>query len=318
MGLDVLGHQTTLRDRIEFSGVGVHSGKPVTMSLLPADADTGIVFSITNSETGKCVDIAGNVTSLGATDLCTVLGDPAGTYIATVEHLMAALHAYGIDNVIVELDACEVPVMDGSSQVFVDAIEAVGLTSLAATRCYIRVKKVVRVDMGASWGEFVPYDGTRFEVEIDFDSEAIGRQKFAGDMNANVFRDEICRARTFGFMKDVERLWAAGFALGSSLENSVVIGDDNKVINPEGLRYKDEFVRHKTLDAIGDLALSGAQILGCFRSYRGGHKLNSLVLQELLSDRDAYEFVGSPISKARVHHGELVAMTTPAYAANLV
>ena len=318
MGLNVLGHQTTLRDRIDFSGVGVHSGKPVTMSLVPADADMGIVFSVTNSDSGTCVDIPGNVNSLGATDLCTVLGDPAGAFVATVEHLMAALHAYGIDNVIVELDACEVPVMDGSSHNFVEAIRSVGLKSLAATRCYIRVKKAVRVDMGTSWGEFVPYEGTRFEVEIDFDSDAIGRQKFVGDMNADVFRDEISRARTFGFMKDVKRLWAAGFALGSSLDNSVVIGDDDKVINPEGLRYKDEFVRHKTLDAIGDLALAGAQFLGCFRSYRGGHKLNSLVLQKLMSDRDAFEFVGSPISKAKVHHGELVAMSTPAYAANLV
>ncbi len=318
MGLNVLGHQTTLRDRIEFRGVGVHSGNPVTMSLLPADADMGVVFSVTDPETGVCSDIPGNVSSLGATDLCTVLGNPSGAFVATVEHLMAALHAYGVDNVIVELDAREVPVMDGSSQVFVEAIDSVGLISLAATRCYIRVKKVVRVDMGASWGELIPYDGTRFEVEIDFDCASIGRQKYASDMNADIFRKEISRARTFGFMKDVERLWAAGYALGSSLENSVVIDADDKIINLEGLRYKDEFVRHKTLDAVGDLALAGTQFLGCFRSYRGGHKLNSMVLQKLMSDRDAFEFVGSPISKARVHHGELVAMNAPAYAANLV
>lgn len=318
MGMNVLGHQTTLRDRIVFSGVGVHSGKPVTMSLNPADADMGVVFSLTDPENGTNVDIPGNVNSVSATDLCTVLGDPSGVFVATVEHLMAALSAYGVDNVIVELDAAEVPVMDGSSHDFVEAIEAVGLTSLAATRCYIRVKKTVRVDMGASWGEFVPHDGTRFEVEIDFDSKAVGRQKYASDMSADVFRKEISRARTFGFMKDVERLWAAGFALGSSLENSVVIGDEDSVINPEGLRFADEFVRHKTLDAIGDLALAGAPFLGCFRSYRGGHKLNSLVLQKLLCEKDAFEFVGAPISKTNVHHGELVAMSAPAYAANLV
>ncbi len=318
MGMNVLGHQTTLRERIEFRGVGVHSGKPVTMSLLPADANMGIVFSVTDPETGHSTDIPGNVTSVGATDLCTVLGDPAGVFVATVEHLMAALRALGVDNVIVELDSPEVPVMDGSSHVFVEAIMGAGLTSLAASRCYIRVKKPVRVDMGASWGEFVPYDGIRYEVEIDFDCAAVGRQKFASDMNADVFNKEISRARTFGFMKDVERLWAAGFALGSSLENSVVIGDDEKIINPEGLRFKDEFVRHKTLDAIGDLALSGAQFLGCFRSYRGGHKLNALVLRQLLSEKDAFEFVGSPISKANVHHGDLVAISAPAYAANLV
>ena len=318
MGINVLGHQTTLRDRIEFSGVGVHSGKLVTMALLPADADMGVVFSVSDPASNTTLDIPGNVNSVSSTDLCTVLGDPDGVFVATVEHLMAALSAYGVDNVIVELDGAEVPVMDGSSHVFVEAIESVGLTSLAASRCYIRVKKPVRVDMGASWGEFIPYDGTRFEVEIDFDSKAVGRQKFASDMNADVFREEISRARTFGFMKDVERLWAAGFALGSSLDNSVVIGDDDTIINPEGLRYKDEFVRHKTLDAIGDLALSGAQFLGCFRSYRGGHKLNSLVLRKLLSEKDAFEFVGSPLSKPSVHHGELVAMSAPAYAANLV
>ncbi|MCF6322449.1 MAG: UDP-3-O-acyl-N-acetylglucosamine deacetylase [Rhizobiaceae bacterium] len=318
MGINVLGYQTTLRDRIEFTGVGVHSGKPVTMSLIPADGEMGVVFSVLNAQSGNGFDIPGNINFLGATDLCSVLGDPAGVFVATVEHLMAALRSCGVDNVIVELDASEVPVMDGSAHVFVEAIENVGLTSLSATRCYIRVKEPVRVDMGASWGELVPYDGTRFEVEIDFDCKAIGRQKFAADMNANVFRDEISRARTFGFMKDVERLWAAGFAIGSTLDNSVVIDDDQKVINPEGLRFEDEFVRHKTLDAIGDLALCGAPLLGCFRSYRGGHKLNSLVLRKLLSQKDAFEFVGSPISQTRVHHGELVTMSAPAYAANLV
>ena len=317
MGINVLGHQTTLKESVEFTGVGVHSGKPVTMTLHPADADMGVVFSVIDNKHNS-FDIPGNVNSVSATDLCTVLGDPSGVFVATVEHLMAALFAHGVDNVIVELDAAEVPVMDGSSSVFIKAFESVGLELLAATRCYLRVKKPVRVDMGASWGEFIPYNGTRFEVEIDFESEAIGRQKFASDMNSDVFRDEISRARTFGFMKDVERLWAAGFALGSSLDNSVVIGDDNKVINPEGLRYKDEFVRHKTLDAIGDLALCGAQILGCFRSYRGGHRLNSLVLQKLLSEKDAFEFVGAPVAKTSVHHGELVAMSAPSYAANLV
>ena len=180
------------------------------------------------------------------------------------------------------------------------------------------MKKAVRVDMGASWGEYVPYDGNRFEVEIDFDCPAIGRQRFASEITPEVFCNELSGARTFGFMKDVERLWAAGFALGSSLENSVVIGDDDRIINPEGLRYKDEFVRHKTLDAIGDLALAGAPILGCFRSYRGGHKLNSLVLKALLSDADAFEFVRSQGSKSRARSGKLETVNAPAYAANLV
>ena len=317
-GRVVIGHQTTLREKVEFSGVGVHSGQPVSISLLPAEADTGIVFSVTDAKTQVTTDIPANLSSVGATDLCTVLGDLGGAHVATVEHLMAALRALNVDNVIVEMDAVEVPVLDGSSIVYVDAIRSVGLTSLDAGRCYIRVNKPVRVDMGASWGEFVPYEGTRYEVEIDFDCETIGRQKFASDLTEDVFVTELSRARTFGFMKDVERLWAAGFALGSSLENSVVIGDDNQIINPEGLRYHDEFVRHKTLDAIGDLALAGAPILGCFRSYRGGHKLNSLALKALLSDRDAFDFVRPSRSRPKVAHGDLVSVSVPAYAAVLV
>ncbi|MEL7430466.1 MAG: UDP-3-O-acyl-N-acetylglucosamine deacetylase [Pseudomonadota bacterium] len=317
-GSELIGHQTTIRERLEFSGIGVHSGKPVNMVLLPAEADTGIIFNVPCLKSGQSKDIFANLASVGATDLCTVLGSLDAAHAATIEHLMAALRALNVDNVIVEMDGPEVPVMDGSSFVFVEAIQAVGLASLNASRCYIRVNKPVRVEMGASWGEFIPYEGTRFEVEIDFECEAIGRQRFASDINEDVFCHELSRARTFGFMKDVEHLWAAGFALGSSLENSVVIGDDNKIINPEGLRYVDEFVRHKTLDAIGDLALAGAPIIGCFRSYRGGHKLNSMVLQALLSDKDAFDFVRPSRSRPRVMHGELVAVSAPAYAAVLV
>ncbi|MCG6857247.1 MAG: UDP-3-O-acyl-N-acetylglucosamine deacetylase [Salaquimonas sp.] len=314
MGMNVLGFQTTLLDRLEFSGVGVHSGQPVSMALVPAEANTGILFSVTCPKRGVTRDIPATVNSIGATDLCTVLGDPAGVHIATIEHLMAALVALNVDNVIVEIDSTEMPVMDGSAHDYVEAIEAVGLAPLDEPRCYIKVMKPVRVDMGSSWGELIPFEGTRFEIEIDFDSKAIGRQVFKCDLTAKNFTRDIARARTFGFMKDVERLWAAGFALGSSLENSVVIGNDNRVINPEGLRYEDEFVRHKTLDAIGDLALAGAPLIGCFRSYRGGHKLNSLVLKALLSDRSAFEFVGASALRPRVRHGELVAVSAPAYA----
>ena len=317
-GTILLTYQTTIREKIEFSGIGVHSGQPVTMTLLPADAHTGIVFNVTCPRSGDCQDIPAVFTSIGATDLCTVLGEMGGVYIATVEHLMAALRALNVDNVVVEIEGNEVPVMDGSSRPYVEAINKTGLKTLGAARCYIRVNKPVRVDMGASWGEFIPFSGSRFEVEIDFESEAIGRQTYRNDLTAEKFTNELSGARTFGFMKDVERLWAAGYALGSSLENSVVIGDDNRVINPEGLRYVDEFVRHKTLDAIGDLALAGAPILGCYRSYRGGHKLNSLVLKELLSDRDAFDFVEASSSQTRVSHGDLVAVSAPAYAAVLV
>ncbi len=317
MVMNLLGYQATLNNRIDLSGVGVHSGVPVSISLLPADPNTGVVFQRSGVNGSDDIDIPAIVRSVGATDFCTVLGDPSGMNVATVEHLMAALRALDVDNVIVEIDGAEVPVMDGSSEVFVDAIDQVGLTRQAVRRRYIRVTKPIRVDMGASWGEFVPYEGIRYEVEIDFDTDLIGRQKFASDMSAEVFRSQLSRARTFGFMKDVERLWAAGYALGSSLENSVVIGDDNKIINPEGLRYTDEFVRHKALDAVGDLALAGAPILGCFKSFRGGHKLNALTLRTLLSDASAYEVVESPAKREHAAHAELVAVHAPMFAAKL-
>lgn len=314
----MLGFQTTIREKIEFNGIGVHSGQPVSMTLLPCEANTGIIFNVTCPKTGVVSDIPATVSAIGATDLCTVLGNPAKVYIATVEHLMAALRALNVDNVIVEVDANEVPVMDGSSRAFVEQINLTGLSVLDTPRCYIRVNKPVRVDMGASWGEFIPFNGTRYEVEIDFDCQLIGRQVFKGDITEQTFAKELSGARTFGFMKDVERLWAAGFALGSSLENSVVIGDDDNIINPQGLRFNDEFVRHKTLDAIGDLALAGAPILGCYRSYRGGHKLNSLVLEALLADKSAFDFVEPTVSQPRVTHSDLVAVSAPAYAASFL
>ncbi|MEM8749125.1 MAG: UDP-3-O-acyl-N-acetylglucosamine deacetylase [Pseudomonadota bacterium] len=310
----ITGKQNTIKARIDISGIGVHSGKPVSISLLPADADTGIVFQRTDVPLDQQVDIPANVEAVGATALCTVLGNPAGVHVKTVEHLMAALMALQVDNVIVELDCPEIPVLDGSSEVFVDAIDEVGLEAQSSTRRYLRVLREVRFEMGESWGVFTPYDGTRFDVEIDFESEAIGRQRFASDLTPDVFRKELSRARTFGFMKDVERYWAAGFALGSSLENSVVICADNKIINPEGLRYKDEFVRHKTLDAVGDLALAGAPFLGCFTSYRGGHKVNAMALEALLSDPANYEWTETKAPVLHASRIELMAVNAPAYA----
>lgn len=316
MGTKVSTKQNTLADRIELSGVGVHSGKPVSISLLPADEDTGIVFQRSDVSPLEQVDIAANVDSVGATDLCTVLGDPAGVHVKTVEHLMAALIALHVDNVVIEVDSAEIPVMDGSSEIFVEAIDQVGLVEQNRRRRYLRVLKEVRFSMGASWGVFEPHDATRYEVEIDFEEEIIGRQKFSSDLTPDVFRKELSRARTFGFMKDVERYWAAGFALGSSLDNSVVICDDNKIINPEGLRYTDEFVRHKTLDAVGDLALAGGQILGCFRSYRGGHKLNAMALQFLLSDPSNYEWTDAEPAVRGGARAELRSVAAATFAAD--
>ncbi|MEO9338120.1 UDP-3-O-acyl-N-acetylglucosamine deacetylase [Mesorhizobium sp. SB112] len=310
MGTDLFDRQTTIKSRVSLSGIGVHSGKDVAVHFHPASADTGIVF--------RGMDSAGQElralhSEVGSTDLCTMLGDPSGYHIGTVEHLMAAVFGLGIDNLVIETDGNEVPILDGSAALFVDAFDQVGLEILASRRRYIRVTKPVRIENGASWAEFKPYDGTRFDVTIDFESPAIGRQNFAVDLNADVFRRDLSRARTFGFMKDVERLWAAGYALGSSLENSVVIGEDSRIINMGGLRYPNEFVRHKMLDAMGDLALGGARFIGAFRSYRGGHKLNAAALHRLLSDRSAFEIVETS-SPARGRSAEMIVVNAPVHA----
>lgn len=310
MTVGLLGFQTSIAAPVTLTGTGVHSGAPVTLTFQPADAGTGIVFSRVFSD-GNSIEYRAVSSQVGPTDLCTILGSSPATWIATIEHVMAALYALGIDNVVVEVDAGEMPIMDGSSGAFIEAIEQAGIVNLGVKRRYIRVVKPVRIDSGASWSEFRPYDGTRFEVEIDFSTPLIGRQSWKGDLTPASFKDELSRARTFGFMRDVERLWAAGFALGSSLENSVVISDDDTVVNVEGLRYKDEFVRHKTLDAVGDLALAGAQFIGCYRSYRGGHKMNANALKALLNDPSAYEIVEAPVRSHRVRAGEFVPVQAP-------
>ncbi len=313
MSSDVVGLQTTISRSISLSGIGVHSGEAVSISFHPADPDTGIVFNRL-LPSGDVVSVRAVSSQVGSTDLCTLLGKAPDRSIATVEHLMAALYALGVDNISIELDGSEVPIMDGSASVFIEALDSAGLVNHSVKRRYIRVIKPVRIEMGGSWAEFSQHNGTRFEIDIDFDTPLIGRQSWKGEVTADTFRRELARARTFGFMRDVERLWASGHALGSSLENSVVIGDDDKVINIEGLRYRDEFARHKTLDAVGDLALAGAQFIGCYRSYRGGHKLNALALRALLADQSAYEVVEAPARRSTVRHGELVAVNSALFA----
>ncbi|MEM9733543.1 MAG: UDP-3-O-acyl-N-acetylglucosamine deacetylase [Pseudomonadota bacterium] len=307
--------QHTIADRIDLSGIGVHSGEKVSLSLLPADVNTGINFVRTDLPAHQQVDIPALSSAVAATDLCTILGDPASAHVKTVEHLMAALMGMGLDNVLVEVDNPEIPVLDGSSEEFVDAILSVGLKAQGRSRRRLRVLREVHVPMGNSWGTFTPHECPRFEVEIDFDDEVIGRQSYAVDLTPESFAKDVSRARTFGFMKDVESYWAAGFALGSSLENSVVIGEDNTIVNPEGLRYENEFVRHKLLDAVGDLALAGAPIMGCFQSYRGGHKLNAIALEALLSDPANYEWIGEEVvTGPRASRVELVSVKAPAFA----
>ncbi len=312
MGNDLFGYQTTIARRVSLSGVGVHNGTSVSITLLPSDADTGIIFH-KSMQDGELIEVKAIAHETGPTDLCTVLGKTEKSRIATVEHVLATLSALGVDNVIILIDGAEVPIMDGCGQAFVEAIDQAGISIQAAKRRFIRVLKPVRIDVGGSWAEFRPYEGTRFEVEIDFECPLIGRQIYSGDITPETYRRDIARARTFGFVRHVEHLWASGHALGSSLENSVVIGDDDKVINQGGLRWADEFARHKTLDAIGDLALAGARFVGCYRSYRGGHKLNAMALRALLSDRSAFEIVESKRRERRGAGVELVAVNAAVF-----
>lgn len=284
--------QTTLAREVILSGTGVHSGAPVSITLHPADKNTGIRFLLTENDEITS-EIPADFKAISNVTLCTVLSDADGRSVSTVEHLLAALRGLSVDNVLVEIDNGEVPIMDGSSIPFVTAIDECGLRELSAPRRFLKVLKPVRVEEGTSWGMLEPYNGFYLDVEIDFDCPQIGKQRMALDMNPGAFRRELARARTFGFMSDVERLWAAGLALGASLDNTVALGDEG-VINREGLRFDDEFVRHKTLDAVGDLALAGAPILGAYSSCRGGHRLNSLVVKALFEDKDAWCYVDAP------------------------
>jgi UDP-3-O-[3-hydroxymyristoyl] N-acetylglucosamine deacetylase len=284
--------QTTIGREIELTGTGVHSGANVSMVLHPAEADTGYRFLV--SKRGRIVsEIPAHVDFVKNLTLCTVLGDDTGVTISTVEHLLAALRGLSIDNCYIEVDAREIPIMDGSAAAFVAAIDGVGIRELHQPRKFIKVLKPIRVQENDCWGELKPHSSFHLDVEIDFDTPLIGRQRYALEMSSGAFRNEVAKARTFGFMRDVENLWKAGLALGASLDNTVALAED-RVMNPEGLRYPQEFVRHKMLDAVGDMALAGAPILGSYRSVRGGHRLNAYVLQKLLGDAEAWAMVRAP------------------------
>jgi UDP-3-O-[3-hydroxymyristoyl] N-acetylglucosamine deacetylase len=307
--------QTTLREQVAVSGVGVHSGLPATLTLHPADDDAGIVFQRVAADGGIEREIRADVRAVTATEFATVLGDASGPLCSTAEHLLAALRGLYVDNVIVEIDGPEVPIMDGSAVAFVDALDQAGLTTRAPPRRFIEVLKPVRATKGNAFGELRPYaKGFRVEAEIEFDHPLIRKQALSLDIEPDSFRCEIARARTFGFMKDVAKLWSAGYARGATLENTLVVTED-RVINPEGLRFADEFVRHKVLDAIGDLALAGLPLLAAYRTIRGGHKLNHAVLSALMADTSAWRVVeASEPSRRRRGHADLPGgLVAPAY-----
>ena len=284
--------QTTIAREVELTGTGVHSGAPVALILHPAESDTGFKFIVTKR--GRLTaEIDAHVDNVKCLNLCTVIGNDAGVTISTVEHLLAALRGLSIDNCYIEIDSKELPIMDGSSAPFVDAIDEAGIKELNAPRRYIKVLKPIRVDDGECWGEIAPHSGFHLDVEIDFENPLIGCQRIAHEMSPGIFRHELSRARTFGFMSDVERLWKAGLALGANLSNTVALGED-RIINREGLRFPQEFVRHKMLDAVGDLSLAGLPLLAAFRSVRGGHRLNANVLKALFADTTAWAVVEAP------------------------
>jgi UDP-3-O-[3-hydroxymyristoyl] N-acetylglucosamine deacetylase len=311
--------QTTLRDDVSVTGIGVHSGLPVTLTLHPAEANTGIVFLRTGITGQPDREIPANVRAVTATEFATVLGDQTGPLCSTAEHVLAALSGLGVDNALIEVDGPEVPIMDGSAEPFVGAIEQAGVVTLLSPRRYIQVLKPVSVTRDAAFGELRPYArGFRVEIEIEFDHPLIGRQSLDLDVEPDSFRREIARARTFGFMRDVAKLWSAGYALGATFENTLVV-TENRVLNPDGVRFADEFVRHKALDAIGDLALAGAPLLGAYRSVRGGHKLNHAVLSSLMADPTAWTIVeaGQMARRIRGHADIAAGLVAPAYRADV-
>ncbi|WP_051341004.1 UDP-3-O-acyl-N-acetylglucosamine deacetylase [Azospirillum halopraeferens] len=278
--------QHTLRSAIHTSGIGLHSGSTVRLTIAPADAGTGITF-IRTDKRGDAALIPAAWDAVADSRLCSVIANADRNTVGTVEHLMAALAGCGIDNAEVRIDAGEVPIMDGSSAPFVAMIERAGRLEQAAPRRAIRILKPVYVTEGSKVASLVPGEGTTYSFEIDFDNAVVARQTASFDLVPGSFAESIARARTFGFLHEVDAMRRAGLALGGSLDNAIVI-DRDRVLNEDGLRFEDEFVRHKILDAVGDLYLAGAPIIGHFHGCRSSHALNNKLLHALFADRSAW------------------------------
>ncbi|MCU0833983.1 MAG: UDP-3-O-acyl-N-acetylglucosamine deacetylase [Chromatiaceae bacterium] len=295
--------QRTLKTVIRATGVGLHTGEKVYLTLRPAAPETGIVFR--RVDLPEPVDIRACAENVGDTRLSTTLVS-GGARVSTVEHLLSAFAGLGIDNAYVDLSAAEVPIMDGSAGPYVFLIQSAGIEEQNRPKRFIRVKRPIRVQEGDKLAAFEPYDGFKVEFSIDFDHPAFhARAKTASvDFSTTSFVKEVSRARTFGFLRDIEALRQQNLALGGSMDNAVVV-DDFRVLNEEGLRYEDEFVRHKILDAIGDLYLLGRPLIGAFRGHKSGHALNNRLLRALMAETDAWEETTfedgepSPISFAR-------------------
>ncbi len=281
--------QRTLKSSVSVTGVGLHSGEKVTLSLRPAQANSGIVFR--RVDVKPVEEIQARADLVHDTRLSTCM-EQNGVRIATIEHLMSALAGLGVDNAIIEMDGAEVPIMDGSAGTFIFLLQSAGIVEQSAPKKFIRIKKTVEVKQDDKWVRFEPYNGYKLTFTINFAHPVFAntKQHVTVDLDEHSYIRDISRARTFGFMQDVENMRAQGLALGGSLDNAIVM-DEYRVLNADGLRFEDEFVKHKVLDAIGDLYLLGHAVIGAFSGFKSGHALNNALLRELLADDEAWEFV---------------------------
>lgn len=281
--------QRTLKSTVQATGVGLHTGEKVYLTLRPAAIDSGIVFR--RVDLAQPFDIRAEAHAVHDTRLSTCL-ESNGVRVATVEHLMSALSGLGIDNAIVELTSPELPIMDGSAGTFIFLLQSAGLVEQAAPKKFIRIKRTVEVRDGDKWVRFDPFNGYKLTFTINFAHPVFAntKQNVTVDLGEHSYIKEVSRARTFGFMHDVENMRAQGLALGGNLDNAIVM-DEYRVINPDGLRFEDEFVKHKVLDAIGDLYLLGHPLVGAFSGYKSGHALNNALCRAMLADESSWEFV---------------------------
>ena len=282
--------QRTLKRIVQATGVGLHTGKKVTLTMRPAAANTGVIYRRT--DLNPPVDFPADAKSVRDTMLCTCLVNEDNVRISTVEHLNAALAGLGIDNIVIEVDAAEIPIMDGSASPFVFLLLDAGIEELNSAKKFLRLKETVRIEDGDKWAELSPFNGFSLDFTIDFNHPAIdaSTQRYAMNFSAENFVKDISRARTFGFMRDIEYLQSKGLCLGGSFDCAIVV-DDYRVLNEDGLRFEDEFVRQKMLDAIGDLFMCGHNIIGAFTAFKSGHALNNKLLQAVLAKESAWELV---------------------------
>ena len=286
--------QTTISKPKSFSGIGLHSGNLINVKLKPSKENSGIVFVRTDIDKKiKDCSIKANYKNVSDTSLCTTIENEYGVKVSTIEHLMAAFNGIGIDNIIVELNGPEVPIMDGSSLPFIEIIESCGIKSLKAKRKFLKILKKIEVMVDDKYCSFTPGKNQKFSVEIDFDAEVVGKQSASTSLDNYNFKSFASNARTFGFMKDVEYMRSQGLGLGGSIDNCIIV-DNNEVINPEGLRHENEFSRHKLLDAIGDVFTSGFRIEGSYKGLKCGHYINNLLLHELFKSSENYDIIEYP------------------------